>query len=58
MENKVSMISLEDFEKFAFKTLPLNALDYYRSGANEQVTLKDNIEAFKRYCYLFILQIK
>ena len=42
------LVCLDDFEKYAFKSLPLNALDYYRSGANDQVTLKDNVEAFRR----------
>ena len=43
------MVCLDDFEKYAASTLPLNALDYYRSGANGQVTLEDNTAAFKRY---------
>ena len=42
------MVCVQDFEDFAFRTLPLNALDYYRSGANEERTLKDNIRAFDR----------
>lgn len=43
-----NMVCLDDFEKYAYKTLPRNALDYYRSGANQQITLRDNIAAFSR----------
>ncbi|KAF9930065.1 Hydroxyacid oxidase 1 [Linnemannia zychae] len=42
-------ISLADFEQNAQSTLALNALDYYRSGANDMQTLKDNQEAYSRY---------
>lgn len=43
------MIVLDDFENFAFKDLDRNALDYYRSGADQERTLKDNIDAFARW---------
>jgi len=43
------MICIEDFERYAYKTLPKFALDYYRSGADEQITLKDNVLAYKRF---------
>ena len=42
------IVCLDDFEKHAFQTLPQNALDYYRSGANDEITLRDNIESFRR----------
>ena len=45
---KQQPVCLDDFENHAVGTLPLNALDYYRSGANDELTLKDNLEAFKR----------
>lgn len=41
-------VCLQDFEDFATTYLPKNALDYYRSGANDEQTLDDNREAFKR----------
>ena len=47
MEN--SPVSLDDFEVYARKFLPRNALDYYRSGANDQVTLSDNLKSFQRH---------
>ena len=42
------LVCLEDFEKEAVRKLDRNALDYYRSGADEELTLKDNIAAFRR----------
>lgn len=42
-------ICVEDYEKEAFKRLPKSALDYYRSGADEEVTLRSNVEAFRRF---------
>ena len=43
------IVSLDDIEAAAAKVLPRNALDYFRSGAEDMVTLKDNREAFKRF---------
>ena len=42
------VVCLDDFEKAAEEKIPKSALDYYKSGANDQVTLKDNTQAFKR----------
>ena len=39
---------LQDIEDFAHQVLPRNALDYYRSGADQMVTLKDNRRAFQK----------
>ncbi|KAF9579897.1 Hydroxyacid oxidase 1 [Lunasporangiospora selenospora] len=41
-------ISLTDLEHNAHVTMSINALDYYRSGANEMQTLRDNQDAFSR----------
>jgi (S)-2-hydroxy-acid oxidase len=41
-------ISIADLEHNAHATLALNALDYYRSGANDMQTLKDNQDAYNR----------
>ena len=49
MASQFQPVCLADFEKFAYETLPRNALDYYRSGANNQETLEDNVKAFIRY---------
>jgi len=40
---------LDDIEAIAHKRLPRNALDYYRSGAEDMQTLADNRNAFARY---------
>ncbi|KAG0256819.1 Hydroxyacid oxidase 1 [Mortierella polycephala] len=41
-------ISIADLEHNAHTTMALNALDYYRSGANDMQTLRDNQEAYNR----------
>nr|CAH7751278.1 unnamed protein product [Callosobruchus chinensis] len=42
-------ICIKDFEEYAYKTLPRNALDYYRSGAGQQETLVNNKRAYSNY---------
>ncbi|KAG0223402.1 Hydroxyacid oxidase 1 [Actinomortierella wolfii] len=44
----VTPVCLADLEANAHIKLPKNALDYYRSGADEMQTLKDNQDAFER----------
>ncbi|HRA99577.1 MAG TPA: alpha-hydroxy acid oxidase [Ignavibacteria bacterium] len=41
-------VNISDFEILAKKKLDKNAFDYFYSGANDQITLKENCEAFKR----------
>ncbi|KAJ1667495.1 Hydroxyacid oxidase 1 [Coemansia sp. RSA 1813] len=41
-------VSLDDFEKYAAQNLDRNALDYYRSGAQDMLTLGENQRAFDR----------
>jgi len=43
------LVCVPDFEAAAFKLLDNNALQYYKSGADDEFTLKDNKEAFKRW---------
>lgn len=45
----MQFICVDDYEQEAFKRLPKEALDYYRSGADQEITLKANVEAFKRW---------
>ncbi|KAF9106994.1 Hydroxyacid oxidase 1 [Mortierella sp. AM989] len=47
-DQRLVPISLADLEHNAHVTMDLNALDYYRSGANDMQTLRDNQEAFSR----------
>ena len=42
------MFCLSDFEAYAHKVLDRNAWSYYSSGVNQEQTLKDNEEAFRR----------
>lgn len=41
-------INLFDYERAARETLPKNALDYYASGAHDEVTLRENRAAYER----------
>ncbi|XP_071794175.1 2-Hydroxyacid oxidase 1-like isoform X2 [Asterias amurensis] len=42
------MISLDDFEKYARDNLPRSVFNHVSSGADDQQTLQDNRNAFKR----------
>lgn len=42
-------VCVSDFEEEARRVLPKAVYDYYRSGADEQNTLADNVAAFNRY---------
>ena len=43
------LITVQDYEEAALKKLSKMTGDYYRSGANDQVTLEDNRKAFLNY---------
>ncbi|KAJ2724964.1 Hydroxyacid oxidase 1 [Coemansia sp. Benny D115] len=47
-KQKTGFVSLDDFEQYAMANLDRNALDYYRSGAQDMITLRDNQRAFDR----------
>ncbi|KAG9509498.1 Hydroxyacid oxidase 1, partial [Fragariocoptes setiger] len=49
MTEQKKMICVDDYERQAFRSLPKEALDYYRSGADEETTLRANCEAYKRF---------
>ncbi|XP_041031862.1 hydroxyacid oxidase 1 [Carcharodon carcharias] len=42
-------VCINDFEQHAKDILPKAVYDYYRSGADEQQTLRDNVAAFSRW---------
>lgn len=48
MDHGAPLLCVADFERHAGSVLGKNAWDYYSSGANQQQTLKDNVDAFKR----------
>lgn len=41
-------VCIADFEEYAKNFLPKYVYDYYRSGADDQETLADNVAAFSR----------
>lgn len=43
------LVGVEDYEKEAHRRLPRVALGYYRSGALDEETLRENKEAMKWY---------
>lgn len=44
-----TLVSLDDYEKQAQELLPRNALDYYRSGAGDEQTLRWNRSDFGNF---------
>ncbi|KAG2467476.1 HAOX1 oxidase, partial [Polypterus senegalus] len=42
-------VCVKDFEEHARRVLPKSVYDYYRSGADDQITLADNQAAFSRW---------
>ncbi|XP_017933008.1 hydroxyacid oxidase 1 [Manacus vitellinus] len=42
-------VCIGDFEEYAKAFLPKSVYDYYRSGADDQETLADNVAAFSRW---------
>jgi len=45
----VKHISLEELEDFAESTIPSNIFKYFAHGAGDKATLKENVNAFKRW---------
>jgi len=41
-------VNVWEYESYASTMLPRNAFDYYSSGANDMITLKENRQAFNR----------
>jgi (S)-2-hydroxy-acid oxidase len=44
----MNLVSLSEFEREAHKVLPKNALDYYKSGAGDEYSLRLNRTAFEK----------
>lgn len=40
---------VSDFEEYALSTLPRSTADYYKSGAENEFTLRLNKEAFNKF---------
>ncbi|KAL1490434.1 hypothetical protein ABEB36_013129 [Hypothenemus hampei] len=43
------LVCVKDFEDYAHQVLPRDTLDYYRSGAGREETLKSNRTSFSKY---------
>ena len=41
-------VCLKDFESYARQYLPNHAFEFFAGGANEETTIRENVEAFKR----------
>ena len=41
-------VCLKDFESYAREYLPFYAFEFFAGGANEETTIRENLEAFKR----------
>jgi (S)-2-hydroxy-acid oxidase len=41
-------VNIAEYERYAKSVLPRNAHDYYASGSNDMVTLRENRSAFSR----------
>lgn len=50
------LVCVRDFEKAALRILDKDTGEYFRSGADDEVTLKDNSKAFLRYNFKFKLK--
>ncbi|KAL8006761.1 putative FMN-dependent dehydrogenase, alpha-hydroxy acid dehydrogenase, FMN-dependent [Plasmopara halstedii] len=50
--SEATPLNVLEYEEYAREYLPKNAFDYYASGADDMVTLKENREAFKRLVLL------
>jgi isopentenyl diphosphate isomerase/L-lactate dehydrogenase-like FMN-dependent dehydrogenase len=46
--DKKDLVNVFDYEAAAREKLPKTAYDYYRSGANDEITLHDNHAAYER----------
>lgn len=49
MAESAALVCVDDYEKRARSLLDRNASGYYTSGANDEQTLGDNVNDFKRY---------
>ena len=48
-------VNVNEFQELARKVLPKMYYDFYNGGAEDQYTLEQNIEAFRRITYVFRL---
>lgn len=46
-------VNVTEFRELARRALPKMIFDFVDGGAEDEVTLRENVEAFKRITYLF-----
>ena len=44
-------VNVNEFQELARQALPKMYYDFYKGGAEDQYTLKENVEAFRRIMY-------
>lgn len=49
----MTAVSISDYEIIAKEKLSQSAYDYYSSGANDEITLRENCEAYKRIFLIY-----
>ena len=42
------MVCVDDFERYAERTMASSTLGYFQGGADDEMTLKENVMAFRR----------
>lgn len=42
------LLNIDDYQQAAKESLPKMAYDYYRSGADDEISLRDNVDAYRR----------
>lgn len=57
-DEKMELVSLNDYEEKAAEKLPKTTLEYYRSGAGDELTVLLNRTCFDRYERLLKIQCK
>src|ERR1051325_250570 len=50
---ETELVNLFEYEALARERLPANAWDYYSSGANDEITLRENHAAYDRIKLLY-----
>lgn len=48
-------VNMSEFQELARQALPKMYYDYFRGGAEDEFSLRENIEAFKRIMYCLLL---
>ncbi|KAJ3673180.1 hypothetical protein LUZ60_006554 [Juncus effusus] len=51
MDDQDEPVNIREFQELAKKALPKMFYDYYRGGADDEYTLKENIQAFQRILF-------